>query len=73
VSFIADSKGGSSRGCPHSGVHVIVPPQAAVQPVHITCRLVKVETLSHPPQLLAGEALASRIVEMGPIGEKFAK
>ena len=73
VSFVTDAKGGVGRGCPHTGVRVIVPPRALDKPLRITCRLVKPEKLSTLPTLMDGEALASRIVEMGPVGAKFAK
>jgi len=40
-------------------------------PTRVTCRLIKKEKLSHPPPLMEGEALAARIVEMGPVMTKF--
>lgn len=71
------------RGCRHSGVRVIVPPQAASSPLRITCRYVRIHrpnilssnptSYSIPPTLPLGEgeALASRILELGPTGVKF--
>ncbi|EEB19392.1 ankyrin 2,3/unc44, putative [Pediculus humanus corporis] len=59
------------RGCRHSGVRVIVPPRKAPMPMRITCRYLKRDKLSHPPPLMEGEALASRVLELGPVGAKF--
>lgn len=71
VSFLVDARGGAMRGCRHSGVHVIVPPKSAQQPTRITCRYVKPQRTPNPPPLMEGEALVSRILELGPIGAKF--
>ncbi|XP_052123795.1 ankyrin-2 isoform X21 [Frankliniella occidentalis] len=71
VSFLVDARGGAMRGCRHSGVRVIVPPRKAPQPLRVTCRYLKRDKLSHPPPLMEGEALASRILELGPVGAKF--
>lgn len=59
------------RGCRHSGVRIIVPARSAAQPTRITCRYVKPQRTMHPPQLMEGEALASRVLELGPVGAKF--
>lgn len=59
------------RGCRHSGVRVIVPPRCAASPMRITCRYVKPERTPYPPPLMEGEALASRVLELGPVGAKF--
>lgn len=59
------------RGCRHSGVRVIIPPNCAQQPMRITCRYLRRERLVHPPPLMEGEACASRIMEVGPAGAKF--
>ncbi|XP_034933844.1 uncharacterized protein [Chelonus insularis] len=71
VSFLVDARGGAMRGCRHSGVRVIVPPRKAAMPMRITCRYLKRDKLTNPPPLMEGEALASRILELGPIGAKF--
>ncbi|GAB6028396.1 hypothetical protein CHUAL_002561 [Chamberlinius hualienensis] len=71
VSFMVDARGGAMRGCRHSGVRVIIPPRKASMPTRITCRYLKKEKLLHPPPLMEGEACASRVLEMGPIGAKF--
>jgi len=68
VSFLVDARGGALRGCRHGGVRVLVPPAQASMPTRITCRLVRKERLLHPPPLMEGESLASRILEMGPVG-----
>lgn len=59
------------RGCRHSGVRVIVPPRCATSPTRITCRYVRPQRTPHPPPLMEGEALASRVLELGPVGAKF--
>ncbi|KAG5900648.1 hypothetical protein JTB14_005921 [Gonioctena quinquepunctata] len=71
VSFIVDARGGAMRGCRHSGVRVIVPPRCAASPTRITCRYVRPQRTPHPPPLMEGEALASRLLELGPVGAKF--
>uniref|UniRef100_A0A0L8HBR1 Titin n=1 Tax=Octopus bimaculoides TaxID=37653 RepID=A0A0L8HBR1_OCTBM len=71
VSFMVDARGGAMRGSRHSGVRIIIPPRKAYMPTRVTCKLIKREKLSHPPPLNEGEALASRILEMGPVGVKF--
>lgn len=59
------------KGCRHSGVRVIIPPKRASMPTRITCRFVRKEKLSVSPPLNEGEALAARVLEMGPQGYKF--
>ncbi|XP_069990950.1 ankyrin-2 isoform X50 [Penaeus vannamei] len=71
VSFMVDARGGAMRGCRHSGVRVIIPPRKAAMPMRITCRYLKKDKLVHAPPLMEGEALGSRILEMGPAGAKF--
>ncbi|XP_063910772.1 titin-like isoform X7 [Zophobas morio] len=71
VSFLVDARGGAMRGCRHSGVRVIVPPRCASSPTRITCRYVRPQRTPHPPPLMEGEALASRVLELGPVGAKF--
>lgn len=71
VSFLVDARGGAMRGCRHSGVRLIVPPRRAAAPTRVTCRYLRKDKLAHPPPLMEGEALASRILELGPVGAKF--
>ncbi|CAM1293249.1 Uncharacterised protein g682 [Pycnogonum litorale] len=71
VSFMVDARGGAMRGCRHSGIRVIIPPRKAPMPMRITCRYLKKDRLAHPPPLMEGEAVASRVLEMGPNGAKF--
>jgi len=71
VSFMVDARGGALRGCRHGGVRVLVPPAQAMMPTRITCRLVRKDRLLHPPPLMEGEALASRVLEMGPVGAQL--
>ncbi|XP_017853571.1 ankyrin-3 isoform X2 [Drosophila busckii] len=71
VSFLVDARGGSMRGCRHSGVRIIVPPKACAEPTRITCRYVKPQRVANPPPLMEGEALVSRILEMTPVESRF--
>lgn len=68
---MVDARGGAMRGCRHSGVRVIIPPNSAQMPMRITCRYLRRERLVHPPPLMEGEACASKIMEVGPAGAKF--
>ncbi|XP_019700064.1 ankyrin-2 isoform X2 [Harpegnathos saltator] len=71
VSFLVDARGGAMKGCRHSGVRIIVPPRRATMPIRVTCRLVKPNKVANPPPLMEGEAFATRIIEMGPVGARF--
>ncbi|XP_029161662.1 ankyrin-2-like isoform X2 [Nylanderia fulva] len=71
ISFLVDARGGTMKGCRHSGVRIIVPPRRATMPIRVTCRLVKLNKVPNPPPLMEGEALATRIIEMGPVGARF--
>lgn len=71
VSFLVDARGGAMKGCRHSGVRIIVPPRRATMPIRVTCRLIKPNKIANPPPLMEGEALATRIMEMGPVGATF--
>lgn len=68
---MVDARGGAMRGCRHSGIRIIIPPLKVNQPTRITCKLVRTDKLSHPPPLMEGEALASRVLLMGPACSKF--
>ncbi|XP_011300943.1 ankyrin-2 isoform X1 [Fopius arisanus] len=71
VSFLVDARGGTMKGCRHSGIRIIIPPRRATMPIRVTCRLVKPSKVANPPALMEGEALATRIIEMGPVGASF--
>ncbi|XP_028915467.1 ankyrin-3 isoform X12 [Ornithorhynchus anatinus] len=71
VSFMVDARGGAMRGSRHHGMRIIIPPRKCTAPTRITCRLVKRHKLAHPPPMVEGEGLASRLVEMGPAGAQF--
>ncbi|XP_044001755.1 ankyrin-2-like isoform X2 [Aphidius gifuensis] len=71
VSFLVDARGGAMKGCRHSGIKILIPPRRATMPIRITCRLIKSNKLTNPPVLMEGEALATRIIEMGPSGASF--
>jgi len=68
---VVDARGGAHCGCRHSGVRILIPPDRACMPLRVTCKLIKKEKLMTPPPLMEGEALACRIIEMGPIGTQF--
>ncbi|KAL7669687.1 hypothetical protein ACOME3_010333 [Neoechinorhynchus agilis] len=46
VSFIADAQGGKMIGCRQKNVMFIIPPKSASCPTRITCRFLRVPTLS---------------------------
>lgn len=71
VSFMVDARGGAMHGCRHSGVRIIIPPGKACMPTRVTCKLLRMEKILNPPPLMEGEAMASRILEIGPVGAKF--
>ncbi|XP_059087243.1 ankyrin-3-like [Tigriopus californicus] len=71
VSLLVDARGGAMHGCRYSGVKVTIPPRTAPQPMRITCRYVRTENLLYPPTLNEGEGLASRVLQMGPVGSRF--
>ncbi|XP_030643751.1 LOW QUALITY PROTEIN: ankyrin-2 [Chanos chanos] len=71
VSFMVDARGGTMRGCRHNGLRIIVPPRKCSAPTRVTCRLVKRHRLACMPPMVEGEGLASRIIEVGPIGTQF--
>ncbi|XP_056019552.1 ankyrin-2-like isoform X15 [Ostrea edulis] len=71
ISFMVDARGGAMRGRRHSGIRIIIPPNRASMPTRVTCRLIKKDKLIHPIPLNEGEALAARIIEMGPVATKF--
>ena len=71
MSFLVDARGGAMRGCRHSGIRIVIPPLRLCQPTRITCKLVRLSKLPQAPPLMEGEALASRVLVMGPSGVKF--
>ncbi|XP_052685795.1 uncharacterized protein LOC128165370 isoform X38 [Crassostrea angulata] len=71
ISFMVDARGGAMRGRRHSGIRIIIPPNRASMPTRVTCRLIKKDKLIHPIPIGEGEALAARIIEMGPVATKF--
>ncbi|CAL8070723.1 unnamed protein product [Calicophoron daubneyi] len=66
VSFLVDARGGSMRGSRHPGLRILVPPSAASAPTRVTCRMLRPERTTRPPQLNDSEGLACRIIELGP-------
>ena len=46
VSFLVDARGGSRTGGRRSGVRVVIPPQAAEQPVRLTLRQLRPDQAS---------------------------
>jgi len=69
---MVDARGGQLNSPRHSGVRITVPPGRACMPTRITCKLVKKERLSNPPPIMEGEALAARVLQMGPAGTTFS-
>ncbi|CAB0018721.1 unnamed protein product [Nesidiocoris tenuis] len=57
------------RGCRHSGVNVVVPPRAAAAPIRLTCRYLRNRSIA--PPLSEAQALATRVLELSPAGNKF--
>ena len=66
VSFLVDARGGSMTGSRRTGVRVVIPPQAAEQPVRLTIRQLRPDQVLHLPPLSDGEGLASRIIQLTP-------
>ena len=71
MSFVVDARGASMTSRRHSGVRITIPPGRTCQPTRIVCKLVRNEKLTNPPQLAEGEALASKILDMGQAKIKF--
>nr|XP_046174799.1 ankyrin-2-like isoform X1 [Oncorhynchus gorbuscha] len=71
VSFMVDARGGAMRGCRHNGLRIIIPPRKCSAPTRVTCRLVKRHRLATMPPMVEGEGLASRLIEVGPVGAQF--
>ncbi|KAJ8008085.1 hypothetical protein DPEC_G00101100 [Dallia pectoralis] len=71
VSFMVDARGGAMRGCRHNGLRIIIPPRKCGAPTRVTCRLVKRHRLATMPPMVEGEGLASRLIEVGPVGAQF--
>jgi ankyrin len=71
ASFMVDARGSSVRGSRHSGVHIIIPAGKVCMPTRMTCKLIKSDKLTSPPTLKEGEAIVSRVLELGPAGTQF--
>jgi len=73
VSFMVDARGAVMIGRRHSGLRFIIPPTATSQPTRVQCKLVNAASskLSCPPPLSEAEALAARVVDLGPTRVKF--
>ena len=71
VSFLVDARGGAMTGHRHWGMRVIIPPAAVQQPTRINCRYQQLSNLPFPPPFMEREALASRVIEVNPGGERF--
>ena len=72
VSFLVDARGGAMTGHRHWGMRVIIPPGALNQPTRVNCKYQMVQALASPPPLNEREALASRVIEISPAGQKFS-
>ena len=71
VSFLVDARGGAMTGHRHWGMRVIIPPGAVHQPTRVQCRYTQLSSIPFPPPFMEREALASRVIDMSPAGEKF--
>ena len=72
VSFMVDARGGAMTGGRGSGLRLIIPQGAVEQPIRVTCRYLRSgQGMLYPPPLMEREALASRVIEMGPAGACF--
>ena len=87
VSFLVDARGGAMTGhrwqitSPkvfysalshrHWGMRVVIPPGAVQQPTRVNCRYQPLTKMAFPPPFMEREALASRVVEISPAGQRF--
>jgi len=71
VSFLVDARGGAMTGHRHWGMRVVIPPGAVQQPTRVNCRYQPLTKMAFPPPFMEREALASRVVEISPAGERF--
>ena len=71
ISFVADAKGCRMRAARGNRLCFIIPARSCEQPQRITCRHVRRHKLAAPPPLCEDQALASRVLELGPVGTKF--
>ena len=71
MSFLVDARGGVMTGRRHSGVRLIIPPGRVCEPTRVTCKLILKDKLVSPPPLAEGEALATRILDLGQPDVKF--
>ena len=71
VSFLVDARDGAMRGCQYSDIRVIIPQKRANMPTRITCRFVKCNKLTVLLPFNEGEALAARVLEVGPMNCEF--
>ena len=55
----------------HWGMRVVIPPGAVQQPTRVNCRYQPLTKMAFPPPFMEREALASRVVEISPAGERF--
>ena len=62
---------GYHTGHRHWGMRVIIPPAAVNQPTRIQCRYTQLSSVPYPPPFMEREALASRVIDMSPAGERF--
>ena len=52
-------------------MRVVIPPGAVEQPTRVNCRYQALTKMAFPPPFMEREALASRVVEISPAGERF--
>ncbi|ELU06223.1 hypothetical protein CAPTEDRAFT_73341, partial [Capitella teleta] len=71
MSFMVDARGRTMQGFRHGGFRIVIPPGRVNMPSRISCRMIKKEKLGHRLPIMENEALACRILEMGPSGTTF--
>jgi len=64
VSFLVDARGGAMTGSRGGELRIVIPPRAAEQPVRVTCRQLRAESVMHPPPMNDGEGLACRVLQL---------
>ena len=52
-------------------MRVVIPPGAVQQPTRVNCRYQPLTKMAFPPPFMEREALASRVVEISPAGQRF--
>ncbi|EDO45487.1 predicted protein, partial [Nematostella vectensis] len=70
VSFLVDARSGKMEST-QTGIKIVLPPRSCQMPTRITCRLLRINRPTLLPPLREGEALACRVLDIGPSGTRF--